>query len=80
MNNIFDKHARFKKIIKYELKFRTKRWNTHALQKSVSIKNRISKNVIKKISQKNELHNHYKIYRNFISILMKKSKQNYYSQ
>ena len=53
-----------------------------ALQKSISIKNKIFKNYIKKkdITQKNKLHNHYKIYRNLISSLMKKSKQNYYSK
>ena len=53
-----------------------------ALQKSISIKNKIFKNYIKKkdINQKNKLHNNYKIYRNLISSLMKKSKQNYYSK
>ena len=30
------------------------------------------------IAQKNELPNSYKIYRNLISTLMKRSKQNYY--
>ena len=81
MNNILDKHAPFKKITKYELKFKTRPWITTAiLQKSLSIKNKILKNYIKKkdISLKNELHNDYKIYRNLISTLMKKSKQKYY--
>ena len=82
MNNILNKHAPFKKIIKYKLKFKTKPWITPALQKSISIKNKIFKNYIKKkeLSQKNELHNNYKIYRNLISALMKRSKQNYYSK
>ena len=77
MNNILDKHAPFKKITKYELKFRTKPWITPALQKSIFIKNKIFKNYIKKkdITQKNELHNKYKISRNLISTLMKRSKQ-----
>ena len=80
MNNILDKHALFKNITKYKLKFRTKPWITPALQKS--IKNKFFKNYIKKkdITQKNELHNNYKIYRNLISTLMKTSKQNYYSK
>ena len=91
-SNILDKHASFKKITKYKRKFRTKPWITPALQKSISIKNKIFRNYIKKnknkifknhikkkdITQKNELHNNYKIYRNLISTLMKKSKQNYY--
>ena len=82
MNNILDKHALFKNITKYKLKFRTKPWITPALQKSISIKNKFFKNYIKKkdITQKNELHNNYKIYRNLISTLMKTSKQNYYSK
>ena len=82
MNNILDKHALFKKIIKYKLKFRTKPWITPALQKSIFIKNKIFKNYIKKkdITQKNELHDKHKIYRNLISTLMKRSKQNYYSK
>ena len=95
MNNILDKHAPFKRITKYKLKFRTKPWITPALQKSIFIKNKIFKNYIEKkdVTQKNELHNIYnlhkyklhiyklhKIYRNLISTLMKRSKQNYYSK
>ena len=80
MNNILDKHAPFKKITKYNLKLRAKPWITPALYKSVSIKDKIFKNYIKKkdITQKNELHKNYKFYRNLISTLMKRSKQNYY--
>ena len=68
-----------KRLPKYKLKFRTKPWITPALQKSISIKNKIFKNYIKKkdITQKNKLHNSYKIYRNLISTLKKRSKQNY---
>ena len=71
MNNILHKHAPFKKITKYKIKFRAKPWITPALQKSIFIKNKIFKNYIKKkdITQKNELHNKYKIYRNLISTL-----------
>ena len=80
MSNILDKHAPFKNITKYKLKFRTKPWITPALQKSIFIRNKIFKNYIKKkdITQKNELHNKYKIYRNLITALMRRSKQNYY--
>ena len=38
MNDLLDRHAPFKKISKYKLKFKTKPWITAALQKSVSIK------------------------------------------
>ena len=80
MTNILDKHAQFKKITKYKVKFRTRSWITPALQKSISIENKILKVYIKKteISQKNELDNSYKIYRNLIATLMKRSKQTYY--
>ena len=66
----------------YKLKFKTKRWIAPALQKSISIKNKIFKNYIKKkyLTQKNELHNNYIIYRNLISALMKRSKQNNYTK
>ena len=82
MSNIPHKHAPFKKIIKYKLKFRTKPQITPALQKSISIKNKIFKNYIKRkyITQKNELHKNYKSYRNPIATLMKRSTQNYYSK
>ena len=81
MDNILDKHAPIKKINKYEPKFKTTSWITPALQKFISIKNKIFKNYIKKedLSQKNELHNDYKIYRNCNSILMKRSKQYYFT-
>ena len=48
MNNILDKLALFKKITKYNLKFRAKPWIAPALYKSVSIKDKIFKNYIKK--------------------------------
>ena len=69
MSSILDKHAPFKKITKYKLKFRTKPQIITALQKSIYIKNKIFKNYIKKkdITQKNEPHNNCKIYRNLIS-------------
>ena len=48
MNYLFDKHAPFKKISKYKLKFKTmdKPWITAALQKSLSIKNALFKRYI----------------------------------
>ena len=38
MNDLLDKHASFKRISRYKLKFKTKPWITAALQKSISIK------------------------------------------
>ena len=82
MNDLLDRHAPFKKISKYKLKFKTKPWITAALQKSISIKNSLFKKYIKLKSpvKKNEVHQQYKYYRNLLSTLMKKSKQNYYER
>ena len=43
MRDLFDKYARFKKISKYKLKFKTIPWITAALQKSISVKNPVFK-------------------------------------
>ena len=82
INDLLDKHAPFKKISKYKLKFKTKPWITAALQKSFSIKNALYKRYIKLKSpvKKNEVHRQYKFYRNLLSTLMEKSKQNYYER
>ena len=82
MNDLLDKHAPFKKISKYKLKFKTKPWITPALQKSISIKNALFKRYIKLKSpvKKKEVRQQYKYYRSLLSTLMKKSKQNYYEQ
>ena len=52
------------------------------LQKSISIKNKLFSDYINKkdLSQKTELHIKYKSYRNMLSTLMKKSKQNYFTK
>ena len=79
MNDLLDKHAPFKKkISKYKLKFKTKPWITPA----ISIKNALFKRYIKLKSpvKKIEVHQQYKYYRNLLSTLMKKSKQNYYER
>ena len=72
MNSILDKHAPLKKLSKYKLSM--------ALQKSSSIKNKLFSDLINKkdLTQKTELHIKYKSYRNMLSTLMKKSKQNYF--
>ena len=82
MNDLLDKHAPFRKISKYKLKFKTKPWITAALQKSISIKNALFKRYMKLKTpvKKNEVHQQYKYYIKLLSTLMKKSKQNYYEQ
>ena len=43
MNSILDKHARLKRINKYNLKFRSKPWKTPAIQKSITVKSNLLK-------------------------------------
>ena len=78
MNDLLDKHGPLKKISKYKLKFKTKPWITPALQKSNALFKRYIK--LKSPVKKKEVHQQYKYYRNLLSTLMKKSKQNYYEQ
>ena len=68
-----------KTISKHKLKFKTNPWITAAPRKSISIKNPLFKRYIKLKSpaKKNEVHQQYKYYRSHVSMLMKKSKQNY---
>ena len=52
------------------------------LQKSISVKNKLPTNYINKKDPtlKEEFHTNYKKYRNLLSTLMKKSKQDYYDR
>ena len=82
INMLLDTYAPLKRISKYKLKFKSKSWITLGLQKSISAKTKLLKNFINKKDPvlKQEFHTKYKIYRNLLSTLMKKSKQNYYEK
>ena len=82
INMLLDTYAPLKKINKYKLKFKSKPWITLALQKSISVKNKLLANFINKKDPilKEEFHTNYKKYRNLLSTLMKKSKQAYYDK
>ena len=82
MSRILDKHVPLKQLSKYKLKFKTKPWITTALQKSISIKNKLFSDFINKkdLTLKTELHIKYQNYRNMLSTLMKKGKQNYFTK
>ena len=64
------------------MKFKSKPWITLALQKSISVKNKLFANFINKKDPilKEELYTNYKKYRNLLSTLMKKSKHDYYDK
>ena len=61
------------------MKFNSKPWIALGLQKSISAKNKLLKSFINKKDPvlKEEFDTKYKIYRNLLSTLMKKSKQDY---
>ena len=82
INMLLDTYAPFKRINKYKLKFKSKPWITLGLQKSISVKNKLLANYINKRDPilKKGFHTKYKIYRNLLSNLMKKSKQAYYDK
>ena len=82
INMLLDTYAPLKRINKYKLKFKSKPWITLGLQKSISVKNKLLTSYINKKDPilKEEFHSKYKIYRNLLSTLMKKSKQAYYDK
>ena len=47
MDELFDKHARDRKLNKYKLKLKIKPWITPAIQKSILIKSNLFKKYIK---------------------------------
>ena len=48
INILLDTYAPLKRINKYKMKFKSKRWITFGLQKSISVKNKLLKNFINK--------------------------------
>ena len=72
-------YAPLNRINKCKMKFKSKPWITLGLQKSISEKKKLLKNFINKKDPilKPEFHTNHKKYRNLLSTLMKKSKQDY---
>ena len=81
MNDILDIHAPYKQVNKNKLRFKIKLWATPALQKSLTVKNHLIKKFINcnDSQTKEQLCTRYKEYRNLLSILLKRSKTNYYN-
>ena len=71
---IFDKYLPLKKLTKQKLKFKTNPWITSGLQKSISIKHKLLTKFIKlkEPTLKNEARTKYKLYRNMLTMLLKK--------
>ena len=79
INMLLDTYAPLKKNNICNLKFKSKLWIALALQKSISVKNKLLATFMDKTDPilKEEFHSNYKKYRNLLSILMKKSNQAY---
>ena len=82
INMLLDTYAPLKRVDKYKMKLKSKPWITLGLQKSISVKIKLLKNLINKKDPilKEEFHTNYKKYRNLLSTFMKKSKQTYYDK
>ena len=82
MNSILDEHAPLKRVNKYKLNFKSKPWITPAIQKSISVKNNLLRRFInsKDPQTKDTFYEQCKDYKNMLSTLLKKAKQNYYNQ
>ena len=81
IDSLLDAHAPVKKINKKELEFLTKPWITQGLQNSIKKKNNIYSKFVK---CKNKImkefhHNNYKNYRNLLSTLLKRAKEEYFT-
>ena len=78
---LLDTHGPFKKLNRKELKFLTKSWITQVLQSSIISKNKIYSKFMK---YKNKImkelhHNNYKNCRNFLSTLLERAKEKYFT-
>ena len=72
----FEKHVPLKKISKTKMEQQQKPWIAAAIRKSISIR---EKNFTKFIKTNNHtFHDNYKLYRNKINHLIRKSKSNYF--
>ena len=82
INMVLDTYAPLKRMKKYKLKFQSKPWITLGLQKSISVKKKLLTNYINKRDPilKEKFHTKYKIHRNLLSTLLKKSKQAHYNK
>ena len=76
LNLLLDKHAPYKKISKYKLKLKRKPWISKRIKVSIDVKNKLLSKYIKAKDPiaKSLFQQKYKIHRNMLSTLMKRSK------
>ena len=80
INALLDKHTPKKPMTTKELKTRSKPWLTSGILTSIKNKNKIYNKFCqaKEQTRKQHFHEKFKIYRNFLANLARRSKQNYY--
>ena len=81
IDSLLDTHAPFKKLNKKERKFLTRTWITQGLQNSIKKKNNIYSKFVKCKNKimKELYHKNYKNYRNILSTLLKRAKEEYFT-
>ena len=77
---ILDKHAPLKKLSRKESRLKSKPWITVGIQKSIKTRNRLWKDLCRCKFKDKELHDHYKKFRNRLTHIKEKSKQNHYQK
>ena len=82
IDSVLEIHTRLKKLNKKELKFLTKPWIRQGLQNSIKKKNNIYSKFVKCKNQKLKefYHNNCKTYRHFLSTLLKRAKEKYFTK
>ena len=82
INFLLDKHVPLRKISKKEFKLKVKPWITPGIIISIRKRDKLLKKFINCKNQENKeiLHNKYKLYRNLIVTLTRKSKKNHYQK
>ena len=81
-NRLIDKYAPMKQVTKKQMKTQSKPWITKGILTSIRKKDKIHKKSLKAKDQgrKEALNQEYKIYKNLLTNITRKSKENYYKQ
>ena len=81
-NKLLDKHIPLKKISNKSFKRRFKPWITFGILKSLRKRNELHNRYLraKDIERKQTLYTHFKLYRNMLVTLIRKSKQNHFNK
>ena len=81
VNKLLDKHAPYKIILYSKPQYKSKPWITPGLVNSIRNKNKLYKNFCKEkdLKTKEYYEKRFKSYQNYISSLLRKTKDSYYN-